>query len=126
MEEFLGEVMAADTARAALSGKAWDGVATYILWDRVKQRPVYCGTARSPRRLIGHLDKDDLANRPVGKTHVNPGLRAYCLSQKKGWLGVSFRLYGTEAEAKIVERAVIAQLGIQRYGGILFNQRLTG
>jgi len=126
MEEFLGDVMPAEAVRAALDGNAWVGVATYILWDRAKRQPIYCGTAKSPRRLIGHLDKDDLANRPVGKTHVNPGLRAYCLSQTRGWLGVSFRLYETETEAKVVERAIIAQLGIQKFGGILFNQRLTG
>lgn len=126
MDEFLGEVMSAEAVRAALKADAWNGVAAYILWDRAKRRPIYCGTAKSSRRLIGHLDKDDLANRPVGKTHVNPGLRAYCLSQPRGWLGVSFRLFETEAAARAVERSIIAQLGIQKFGGILFNQRLTG
>jgi len=39
---------------------------------------------------------------------------------------VSFRVYPTEAEAKAVERELIAAYGIRRAGGKLFNQRFSG
>ena len=129
MHEALGPVLAADTARQHLSRKsAWkgDGTATYLLWDRAENRPIYCGTARTPRRLLSHLDKDDLANRPVGKTTVNPELRAYCLSRPKGWLGVSFSVFPDENTAKKLERSIISHYGIRRFGGTLYNQRLSG
>ena len=84
MDEFLGEVMSAEAVRAALKADAWNGVAAYILWDRAKRRPIYCGTAKSSRRLIGHLDKDDLANRPVGKS--TPPVKAALSGCKPSWM----------------------------------------
>lgn len=127
MTSQLGEILPADRARQRLvSLGGWTGVATYMLWNFQERRPLYCGTAKSPRRLLGHLDKDDLANRPAGKTHVNPELRAYCLSQPKGWLGVSFRVFDNKLTANSVERQIIAEHGIRRRGGILFNQRESG
>ena len=121
-----GSIMNAATCRQALSRASWNGVAVYMLWSRETREPVYCGTARSPGRLRSHLAKDDLANGPVGKTHVNPDLRAYCLVQPAGWLGVSFALFSREEEARAVERDIIGRLGIRRHGGQLFNQRLSG
>ena len=72
------------------------------------------------------VTKDDLAKGPIGKTMVNPGLRAYCLSQNKGWLGVSFVLLPDEETAKQVERQFIARHGLTKSGGSLFNQRMSG
>ncbi|MNR94505.1 hypothetical protein D3C72_255900 [compost metagenome] len=126
MPDRLGAIMNAATCRRALGAPAWQGVAVYMLWSRKDQIPVYCGTARSPSRLRSHLAKDDLANGPKGKTHVNPDLRAYCLAQPAGWLGVSFALFESDDEARAVERDIIGRLGIRRYGGQLFNQRLSG
>lgn len=57
---------------------------------------------------------------------VNPQLRAYCLSQPQGWLGVQFRVFSSEAEARAKEQAIILELGIRRMGGRLFNQRMSG
>ena len=125
--EELTQVLDVSRARERLGrGAPWDGVAVYVLWDRLEDRPVYCGTARSPARLRGHLHKDDLVNGPVGKTHVNPGLRAYCLSRPKGWLGVSWIMLPDATAATALERAVIARWGIRSQGGLLFNQRLSG
>ncbi|MDO8323464.1 MAG: hypothetical protein Q7T23_11040 [Phenylobacterium sp.] len=98
----------------------------YVLWNRAEQRPIYCGTAKSAGRLASHLHKDDLANRPVGKTHVNPALRAYCLAQSKGWLGVSFAMFPDEPTARDMERKIISRHGIAKLGGELLNQRLSG
>ena len=120
-------MLTAEAARASLScAKDWSGVATYMLWNRKEKRPIYCGTARTSTRLLGHLHKDDLANRPVGKTHVNSELRAYCLAQPRGWLGVSYNVSPSEIEAKLLERQIISHYGIRRLGGQLFNQRMTG
>jgi hypothetical protein len=107
-------------------GWAETETAVYVLWDRATETAIYCGTSRTPSRLRSHLAKDDLANGPVGKTHVNPELRSYCLSQAKGWLGVSFAVFADDAAARTVEREIISSLGIRKYGGQLYNQRLSG
>lgn len=127
MPSRLGVVHTAEQCRNALAA-GWSDTETavYVLWDRVSTTAIYCGTSRTPSRLRSHLAKDDLANGPVGKTHVNPELRNYCLARAKGWLGVSFRVYATEAEARAVEREIIGRLGIRKLGGQLFNQRLSG
>lgn len=123
----LTSIMTAKEARARLQpGAVWDGVAVYVLWDRLTQEPIYCGTASGPARLRGHLHKDDLANGPIGKTKVNPGLRAYCLSRPAGWLGVSWVEMPNMETAKCLERSMISFWGIQSQGGLLYNQRLTG
>jgi hypothetical protein len=123
---FGGIHTASEAALILKDNSTWLGVATYVLWDRKSITPIYCGTAKTPTRLRGHLHKDDLANRPIGKTHVNPELRAYCLAQPKGWLGVSFVLSKTENEAREIERTIIAHYGLRKLGGQLFNQRMSG
>ncbi len=123
----LGEVMTASECRQRLSSvNAWSGTAVYLLSNRETAEPIYCGTANAKTRLLSHLHKDDLRNGPVGKTMVNPELRAYCLSQPREWLGIQFKMFANEAEARQHEQAVIRILGIRRMGGKLFNQRLTG
>jgi hypothetical protein len=123
----LGPTMTAAECRHRLSMlSAWSGTAVYLLSNRTTAEPVYCGTANSKSRLLSHLHKDDLRNGPVGKTMVNPQLRAYCLSQRQGWLGVQFRFFSSEAEARAKEQAIILELGIRRMGGRLFNQRMSG
>lgn len=119
--------VSADECRSRLAVSDWGaGVATYVLWDRRTGEPVYCGTARNRSRIDGHLKKDDLRNATVGTTARNPELRAYCLAQPRGWLGVAFRLFPSEAEAKREEQGIIASFGIRRQGGKLFNQRTSG
>lgn len=127
MPHRLGPIRTAPECRAHLAA-SWSEAETavYVLWDRATQTAIYCGTSRTPGRLRSHLAKDDLANGPVGKTHVNPELRSFCLSQGKGWLGVSFTVFSDEAAARQVEREIISSLGIRRYGGQLYNQRLSG
>jgi hypothetical protein len=123
----LGEILSADQCKAQLKTIAcWSGTAVYLLWHPSVGRPVYCGTANSARRILGHLHKDDLRNGPIGKTHTNPELRAYCLSQPKGWLGVQFKLLQNEETARQTEQQIIAHFGIRRAGGTLFNQRFSG
>lgn len=123
----LGPILDRDACAARLNGlRSWNGTAVYVLWDRIRNEPIYCGTANSPSRLKGHLHKDDLRNGPVGKTLVNPELRSYCLAQPRGWLGIQFRLFATEDEARAVERDIIATHGIRKQGGRLFNQRMSG
>lgn len=117
---------AAECRRHLAMLTAWPGTAVYLLSNRITSELVYCGTANSKSRLLGHLHKDDLRNGPVGKTMVNPELRAYCLSQRKGWLGVQFKFFASEAEARAKEQAIIRELGIRRLGGSLFNQRMSG
>jgi hypothetical protein len=126
MPERLGPIRSALECRQQLAA-GWrdEETAVYVLWDRATETAVYCGTSRTPGRLRSHLAKDDLANGPVGKTHVNPELRSYCLSQGKGWLGVSFAVFESEAAAQ-VEREIICSLGIRKFGGQLYNQRLSG
>lgn len=127
MPDRLGVIMNAADCRVALIARSpWEGVAVYMLWLRETAEPVYCGTAKSASRLKSHLVKDDLANGPVGKTHVNPGLRSFCLAQPAGWLGVSFALFENEDTARAVEREIIGRLGLRRHGGQLFNQRFSG
>jgi hypothetical protein len=123
----LGPITPAETCAAKLAAMtAWPGTAVYLLWDRTKDKPVYCGTANSKSRLKAHLAKDDLRNGPVGKTMVNPELRAYCLAQPKGWLGVQFKMFSSEQEARLAEQRVISIHGIRKLGGLLFNQRISG
>lgn len=119
--------MPAETCAAKLAAMTvWPGSAVYLLWDRTKDKPVYCRTANSKSRLKAHLAKDNLRNRPVGKTMVNPELRAYCLAQPTGWLGVQFKLFSSEQDARLVEQRVISIHGIRKFGGLLFNQRMSG
>ena len=123
----LGEVLSAGACRAKLDTIGnWEGTAVYLLSSLISGEPVYCGTANGKSRLRSHLHKDDLRNGPVGKTKVNPELRAYCLSQPPGWLGIQFRLFPSETKARCAERTIIAELGIRRNGGQLFNQRMSG
>lgn len=123
----LGDVMTASECRQRLSAiTAWSGTAVYLLSNRVTAEPIYCGTANAKTRLLSHLHKDDLRNGPVGKTMVNPELRAYCLNQPRGWLGIQFTMFASETEARQQEQAVIRSLGIRRMGGKIFNQRLAG
>jgi hypothetical protein len=127
MLEKLGPMLTVSEARLKLQRPyGWPGVATYLLWNRHMPLAIYCGTARTPSRLRGHLHKDDLVNGPMGKTHVNPELRSYCLSQPAGWLGVSWRECVDETEARTLEQAIIGYFGIRKLGGQLFNQRLSG
>jgi hypothetical protein len=127
MPQRLGPICSPEECRDRLT-KRWNDAETavYILWDRASELPVYCGTSRTPSRLRSHLAKNDLANGPVGKTHVNPEFRAYCLSQAKGWLGVSFLVCPDEAAARQIEREIIGAFGIRKFGGLLYNQRLSG
>lgn len=127
MPSRLGQIHYANECRALLSTN-WseEQTAVYVLWDRASETAIYCGTSRTPSRLRSHLAKDDLANGPVGKTHVNPELRSFCLSKGKGWLGVSFKVCASEEEARAVERQIISSLGIRKFGGQLYNQRLSG
>lgn len=123
----LGEILSATDCKAKLNAMGvWSGTAVYLLSNLISGEPVYCGTANGKARLRSHLQKDDLANGPVGKTTVNPDLRAYCLSNRPGWLGIQFRVFETELEARVAERTIIAELGIRRQGGRLFNQRMSG
>lgn len=123
----LGPILTRDACAAQLSAMTtWPGTAVYVLWDRNRNEPIYCGTANNRGRLRGHLNKDDLKNGPVGKTMVNPDLRAYCLAQPKGWLGVQFRMFANESEARLIEQRIIATHGIRKFGGRLFNQRTSG
>lgn len=127
IEPNLGPVMSAGECRRALDSIAvWSGTAVYLLSDRRNGEPVYCGTANGKTRLKGHLAKDDLANGPLGKTMRNPALRAYCLAQSPGWLGVQFVLTPDEDTARALERALILRYGLRSVGGKLFNQRLSG
>lgn len=127
MPSRLGPIRSAVECRDALA-QSWGTAETavYVLWDRATETAIYCGTSRTPGRLRSHLAKDDLANGPAGKTHVNPELRSYCLSQPKGWLGVSFAVFSDEATARQAEREIINSLGIRKFGGQLYNQRLSG
>src|SRR6478672_4681551 len=127
MPERLGPIRSAQECREHLA-EGWSEAETavYVLWDRATQTAIYCGTSRTPGRLRSHLAKDDLANGPVGKTHVNPELRSYCLSEGKGWLGISFGVFADEASARRVEQEIISRFGIRKFGGQLFNQRLSG
>lgn len=123
----LGEVLSASACKAKLDAMTdWTGTAVYLLSNLKSGEPVYCGTANGKTRLRSHLNKDDLRNGPVGKTMVNPELRAYCLGQGPGWLGIQFRLYANDTEARLAERVIITDFGIRRYGGRLFNQRMSG
>ena len=127
MPSRLGPIYSATECRNQLR-RDWSEAETavYILWDRGTETAIYCGTSRTPSRLRSHLAKDDLANGPVGKTHVNPELRSFCLSRSKGWLGISFAVFSDEAAARQIEREIIGKFGIRRNGGQLFNQRLSG
>lgn len=127
MPNRLGPILPAEECRRRLdSMTSWNGAATYLLYNRRTNEPIYCGTAKNRSSVRRHLAKDDLANGPVGKTQVNPELRNYCLAQRAGWLGVAFHMFGTLEEAKLEERRIIAQLGIRSLGGALYNQRLSG
>jgi hypothetical protein len=123
----LGDVLSVSACKAKLDAMTdWTGTAVYLLSNLTSGEPVYCGTANGKARLRSHLHKDDLLNGPLGKTMVNPELRAYCLNQQRGWLGIQFRLYPNEPEARAAEKAIITELGIRRQGGRLFNQRTSG
>ena len=127
MDDVLGHIMPAALAAASMTAGVWgSGAATYMLWDLNENCPIYCGTAASPGALRRHLPKDDLANGPIGHTKKNPELRAYCLAQPKGWLGIAFKISPSLHEAKLLERQLIAHYGIRRSGGCLFNQRMSG
>jgi hypothetical protein len=127
LDDELGPVMTADQCTQKLKNlTTWPGTAVYLLSNRNTGDPVYCGTANSKSRLKSHLHKDDLKNGPVGKTMVNPELRNYCLVQPKGWLGVQFKIFNSEDDAKSKEREIIGALGIKKNGGQLFNQRTSG
>ena len=96
------------------------------MWHRRTGEPDYCGTAKSKSRLKSHLKKDDPRTPPSAHNLANVELTRFWQSQPNGWLGVSFKLYPTDAEARRVECEIIAAFGIRRAGGKLFNQRLSG
>lgn len=123
----LGLIRRADALRQTLpSNNDLGGVATYMLWAYETMTPVYCGTAKTATRLKHHLEKDDLANNPVRKTKVNMPLREFCLSHPPGWMGMSFAVFSDQSAAREMEQAIIARLGIKKFGGVLFNQRMSG
>ncbi len=122
----LGKVFDAAACADQIGRTPWDGCAVYMLWNRSVGEPVYCGTAKTAGRLKSHLKKDNPLTTPSTHNLVNPELTRFWQSQTQGWLGVSFRVYPTEAEAKAVERELIAAYGIRRAGGKLFNQRFSG
>lgn len=125
-DEILGEILTAPACAARLLATPWEGAAVYVLWDRANGEPIYCGTSKSKGRLQSHLKKDDPLSRVSSHNLRNPELTNFWRSQAKGWMGVSFRLFPTEAEAKVVERQIIARLGIRSLGGQLYNQRMSG
>jgi hypothetical protein len=122
----LGKIYDAVACADQIGRTTWDGCAVYMLWDRANQEPIYCGTAKTAGRLKSHLKKDNPLTRPSSHNLKNIELTRFWQAQKAGWLGVSFRVYPTEAEARAVERDLIAACGIRRAGGKLFNQRLSG
>ena len=125
-DSILGPVFDADACASRISADPWSGVATYVLWDRLSGEPVYCGTAASRGRLKSHLKKNDPSLQPSLHNLRNPDLTALWQSKKSGWLGISFRVFSSEAEAKTVEQQIIAAYGIRKFGGKLYNQRLSG
>lgn len=122
----LGPIIDAAACARRLTDVPWEGVATYVLWDRETQTPIYCGTAVSRSRLKSHLTKDDPASPVSSHNKRNPELVAYWQSRPKGWLGVSFAFSSTAEEAKELERRIIRHYGIRSQGGLLFNQRVSG
>lgn len=122
----LGEIYDAVVCADHIGRTPWDGCAVYMLWDRASGEPVYCGTAKTAGRLKSHLKKDNPLTPPSSHNLKNIELTRFWQGNKAGWLGVSFRVFPTEAEAKTVERELIAEYGIRRMGGKLFNQRLSG
>jgi len=122
----LGTVHDAAACADQIGRTPWDGCAVYLLWDRLSGEPIYCGTSNTAGRLKSHLKKDNPLSPPSGHNLKNPELTQFWQRQKAGWLGVSFRIYPTVAEAKAVERDLIAAYGIRRAGGRLFNQRFGG
>lgn len=122
----LGKIYDAVACADHIGRTPWDGCAVYMLWDRANGEPVYCGTAKTAGRLKSHLKKDNPLKSPSSHNLRNIELTRFWQGQNAGWLGVSFRVYPTEAEAKAVERELIAAYGIRRAGGKLFNQRFSG
>lgn len=122
----LGKVYDAVACADHIARTPWDGCAVYMLWHRPSAEPVYCGTAKTAGRLKSHLKKDNPLTPPSGHNLKNVELTRFWQRQEAGWLGISFRLYTTEIEAKAVERELIAAYGIRRAGGKLYNQRFSG
>ncbi|MDZ4113474.1 MAG: hypothetical protein U1E18_28300 [Brevundimonas sp.] len=122
----LGKVHDAAACADHIGRTPWEGCAVYMLWDRVNDEPIYCGTATTPGRLKSHLKNDNPLTPPSSHNLKNGELTRFWQGQKAGWLGVSFRIYSSEAEAKAVERELISAYGIRRAGGKLFNQRFSG
>ena len=116
---------------ATTLGKIYDAVACAdhigrTTWDGANGEPVYCGTAKTAGRLKSHLKKDNPLTPPSSHNLRNMDLTRYWQAHKPGWLGVSFRIYPTDEEAKAAERELIRAYGIRREHGKLFNQRLSG
>lgn len=130
MPKRLGRIMNAGECQRALTATPdWKGAgeAVYLLWDLDGETPIYCGTAEGKARLRGHLRKDHLCERePSAVESRNPELVRYCSARRPGWLGVSFKVMDDKATAQSIEQAIISDLGIRRFGGVLFNQRLRG
>lgn len=118
-------ILTAQECREILARLPHKIAACYILWDRERGVPVYVGTAWSPSRIRGHLKKDDVREGNVGTLFRNPPFYEFVMRQPIGWLGVSFELYSSEAEARQAEVKLIAEYGMLP-SGTLFNRRSQG
>jgi hypothetical protein len=120
------EVMTSDQVRRALDGLTGEIFARYVLWDLNSGLPVYVGTAKTASRIRVHLKKDSPEAEQTAHLKGNDAFHRFVKSQKAGWLGVSFDLFGTDEEAKRDERALIERFGLRSAGGQLFNRRMGG
>ena len=119
-------ILTADECRSRIVALPDKIEACYVLWDRRDARPVYVGTAQSKGRIRAHLLKDGVRDGKIGLTHRNKKFFDYVNAQPVGWLGVTFELFETKANAREAERAAISKFGIRRNGGSLFNRQMSG
>ena len=103
-----------------------DIFACYVLWDILRSKPVYVGTARNRGRLRAHLKKDTVRDGKVGLTYRNPEFLAFVMAQPAGWLGMSIDLFDNEADMRKAEIERIARFALKRDGGSLFNRSRSG
>jgi hypothetical protein len=125
MEELLDpkNILSAEICASKLAGFVGPIHACYVLWHKDRQEPVYCGVSRTSTRITRHLAKDWQRDGRIGKTHVNPPFLAYVMAMPRGWLGVTFRIFGDINTAREVEQAIIDKLGLRTDGGLLFNRK---
>ena len=119
-------ILTADECRSRIVALPDKIEACYVLWDRRDARPVYVVTAQSKGRIRAHLLKDGVRDGKIGLTHRNKKFFDYVNAQPVGWLGVTFELFETKANAREAERAAISKFGIRRNGGSLFNRQMSG